>query len=233
MATQTIKMRIQFRRDTTENWLLNKDVIPAAGEPCYDLDLKTLKIGDGTTTYENLPAIGNVNVEELQTIVNDLQADVSSLQEIVTPSAEDAIPLLARVETLEVKMDGTGEGSVDAKIDAKIKSFAESMTADGKVNTLMELINYVESHGTEAADMAADIKELQENVIREIAVNGTLLDIVDGRVDISIAEQTLGVKSSDEIDVAEDGTLSIKSISIDKIVQNEDDYIIMDGGGAA
>jgi hypothetical protein len=58
MATQTIKMRIQFRRDTTENWLLNKDIIPAAGEPCYDLDLKTLKVGDGTTTYENLPVIG-------------------------------------------------------------------------------------------------------------------------------------------------------------------------------
>ena len=61
MATQTIKMRIQFRRDTTENWLLNQGVVPAPGEPCFDLDLHTLKIGDGETTYENLPVIGGEN----------------------------------------------------------------------------------------------------------------------------------------------------------------------------
>jgi hypothetical protein len=71
------------------------------------------------------------------------------------------------------------------------------------------------------------------NMIKEVAVNGTVLDIVDGRVDISIAEQALGVKGSDEIDVAEDGTLSIKSISFSKIVQAEDEEIVLSGGGAA
>lgn len=58
MATQTIKMQIQFRRDTTANWLLNKDAIPASGEPCFDYELNILKIGDGKTTYENLEPIG-------------------------------------------------------------------------------------------------------------------------------------------------------------------------------
>ena len=51
-----IKTVIQFRRAKTEEWLAYKDVVPAAGEPCFDLDLKTLKIGDGETSYENLPA---------------------------------------------------------------------------------------------------------------------------------------------------------------------------------
>ena len=59
MATTTvIKTRFQFRRATTAEWEVNKDTVPYAGEPCYDLDLKTLKIGDGVTTYENLIAIG-------------------------------------------------------------------------------------------------------------------------------------------------------------------------------
>lgn len=483
-----IKMRIQFRRDTTENWLLNKDVIPAAGEPCYDLNLKMLKIGDGVTTYENLPVIGNTNIEVsadgksivlddgvfklmgfdtaevgaqprkaangniewvvpvdvaalqttvtgLQTDVANLQTEVATLQEIVNPSDDDAIPLLSRIETLETKMDGIDEGSVDAKIDAKINEFANQISDDGTVNTLKELIGYVANHGGELETIVADITDLQTrvgnepvheqiataiknsghitkdeasatllskveatatlkhvkyeishkpvgtlvdyrdkeirvmvpsdtkfelqnsgantdansyyiglkayapegavsfkedlaeiisdntmyyfedndfagidaygrkysicwlpvakydeeaktwhrygdqstkekylgfyysvewydangvkidsdcirvnlsnetchnniepyymaNVVKEVAVNGTLLDVVDGRVDISIAEHTLGVKGSDEIDVAEDGTLSIKSISFDKIVQDSETIIVMDGGSA-
>lgn len=153
MSTSILKMTIQFRRDTTANWEANKTVIPAAGEPCYDLDLKTLKIGDGVTTYENLPSIGGMEVDNLQALIASLQSDVTDLQ---TGSAT----MLSKVETLETKMDGTGEGTVDAKIDAKIDAFATSLTDDGKVNTLMELINYVQSHGEEAADMASDILTL-------------------------------------------------------------------------
>ena len=57
MANQILRTVIQFKRDTSDNWTTNKDVIPAAGEPCYDTDAGTLRIGDGVTTYENLPAI--------------------------------------------------------------------------------------------------------------------------------------------------------------------------------
>ena len=46
MPNTTMKTQIQVRRDTTANWLANKDVVPAAGEPCFDLELGTLKIGD-------------------------------------------------------------------------------------------------------------------------------------------------------------------------------------------
>lgn len=58
MATNTIKMVIQFRRDTTANWEQHKHIVPAAGEPCFDIELGTLKIGDGTTSYGELKAIG-------------------------------------------------------------------------------------------------------------------------------------------------------------------------------
>ena len=67
-------------------------------------------------------------------------------------------------------------------------------------------------------------------VVKEVVANGTLLDVVGGRVDIS-ADDVL--KSSDEIDVNEDGTLSVKSISFSKIAQTEGEEIILFGGGAA
>lgn len=67
------------------------------------------------------------------------------------------------------------------------------------------------------------------NAVKQVSVNGTLLDMVDGKVDIIVP----AFKSSDEIEVAEDGTLNIKAISFDKIAQNADEEITLDGGGAA
>lgn len=67
------------------------------------------------------------------------------------------------------------------------------------------------------------------NVVKEVSVNGTLLNMVDGKVNIAIDNM---IKSSDEIEVSEDGSLRIKSISFDKVVQ-EDEEVVLNGGGAA
>jgi hypothetical protein len=328
MATQTIKLKFQFRRDSTENWLLNKNVIPADGEPCFDRDLNILKIGNGVDTYENLKPIAGVSVDAdgkslvfedgvlklfgfdaaevgaqprktadnkiewvvpstetveglqstvagLQSDVTNLQTNVTEIQQIVMSSDEGTGTLLDRVEGLESKMDGTGDGTVDAKIDAKIEAFASVLTPDdGKVNTLLELINYVETHGQKAIDMAAEIKDLQDlvgqgtvdsriaaavankvtveegkslvsdtliakletieeraqvNKIEGVKVGSTLLEIVDKVVTIPVGA---GLKGSDEIEVADDGSLHIKSISFDKIAQAEGSVLVMDGGSA-
>ena len=69
-----------------------------------------------------------------------------------------------------------------------------------------------------------------ENFVRGVSVNGTLLDMVDGKVDVAINNV---IKSSDEIEVAEDGSLRIKSISFDKVMQAEDQEVVLNGGGAA
>ena len=313
-TTNIVKMQILLRRDTAANWELYKDIVPAAGEPCFVTDKNILKIGDGVTTFEKLEPIGGANialsadgksivVEDgifklmgfdtaeagaqprktedgsiewvmpvditelesnitgLQSEMSDLQQDVSILQEIFTPSGDDTVPLLSRIETLENKIDGTDEDSVDKKIDTKINEFANQISDDGVINTFTELINYAANHGSELDTIVTNIMDLQERVgddpvrdqiayaistsghitkteaestfIKGVNVNGTLLDVVDGVVNISIAEQALGVKGSDEIDVAEDGTLSIKSISWSKITQTEGEDIIFDGGGAA
>lgn len=310
-----IKMVIQLRRATTAEWLANKDVIPAAGEPCFDLELNTLKIGDGVKTYEQLEPIGgtgtvSVAADGTSIVLEDgvfklagfdaaevgaqlrkgenglewvvptvdveaLQASVTEIREIVMPSAEDATPLLTRVETLETKMDGTGEGSVDAKIDAKINEFANQISDDGTVNTLKELVDYVANHGGEIDTIVNDITILQGlvgdepvadqisaavsgkvdaeegkslvadtliakleaieegaqvNVIEAVSVGDTILEIVDKTVTIPVGA---GLKASEEVTIAEDGTLGIGTISFSKIVQEGDSTIVMDGGGAA
>ena len=46
---------IQFKRGSTNNL---QNIIPAAGEPVWDKELKKLKIGDGTSLYSVLPYVG-------------------------------------------------------------------------------------------------------------------------------------------------------------------------------
>lgn len=305
MATTTVtKTIIQFRRARTSEWEKNKAVVPYAGEPCFDLDLKTLKIGDGITTYENLPTMGGVDVsvdgksiviedgtfklagfdaaetgaqprknvqgklewvvpssetvDGLQVIIAGIRSDITTLQDIVTPSGNGATPLLARVEALEKQMNGMGNDSVEKKIEESINEFATKVSNDGVVNTYKELIDYVAEHSIEAADMAEDIRAVkglvgskpvadqiadaisnieigaQENAIETVKVGGTPLDIVNKSVNIPIATNVAPgvVKSSTEVEVDRNGRLNIGTISISKIVQEDDDVIILNGGSS-
>lgn len=54
--------RIQVRRDTAANWSTNNPT-PLAGEPCFETDTGKLKIGDGTTAYNDLAYQGGSDYE--------------------------------------------------------------------------------------------------------------------------------------------------------------------------
>lgn len=73
MSDKTLKTTIQFRRDTTENWVTNKDVVPAAGEPCFDKAtvvayvtdaIAALKIGDYAKAADLTALAGRVDTLE-------------------------------------------------------------------------------------------------------------------------------------------------------------------------
>lgn len=91
-VSQVKKIIFQLRRATTEEWKANENVIPHEGEPCYDLDLCTLKIGDGKTPYKDLKGIGATSISDdgLFLIVENLQSDVDELQELVDSASIDA-----------------------------------------------------------------------------------------------------------------------------------------------
>lgn len=101
-TTLVTKLVIQLRRDTTKNWIANKDIVPAEGEPCFDIDEKTLKIGDGITTYENLPKIGNADIEDLQASIDDMQFDVESMKTTLFPEGEKSLE--ERMAVIETKI---------------------------------------------------------------------------------------------------------------------------------
>ena len=171
MATEKKFITVfQFRRDTTENWLLNKDIVPAAGEPCYDLKLKTLKIGDGSTTYENLPVLGNVEagdtselqaevdaikalMETLQTDVDNVEINVSNMQEKVgevdvAEMQENVTNLTTQIETTNteiVTIQQTLENKADAETVTELQTVVEQKADTSVVDALeTELKTYVD-----------------------------------------------------------------------------------------
>lgn len=195
-------------------------------------------------------------VDGLQTIVSGLQSDVADIQEVLTPSGEGQKTLVERITEIESTLTGTGEGSVDKKISdevaSQINDFATNVSDDNTVNTFKELVDYVAEHGTEAADMAADITSLQTlvgntsvaeqitaaignitpgdaNVIESVKVGDTPLNVVEKAVTIPIGA---GLKASDEITIGTDGTLGLGDINISKLVQGENENLILNGGGA-
>ena len=235
MSNSTLKATIQFRRNYTEDWELYKNTIPAAGEPCFDLDLKTLKIGDGVTTYENLHAIGGISlsVDNKTIIISDdtfklfgfdaaeigaqpRKGENSKLEWIV-PSGET-------LEGLQTIVSGLQTDLANLQTDVSNIQEVLNSSSDGK-KPLLDRVIILEDQmtGIEAG--------AQVNRIESISVGGTLLDIINKSVNIPIAGTTLGVvKASDEVIIGADGTLGLGKVSLSKIVQGDNETLVLDGG---
>lgn len=145
MSKKVVKTVIQLRRDTTENWLLNKDITPAAGEPCYDVDLKTLKIGDGKTTYENLPVLGNseggdtsalqAEIAAMKIVMENIQADVDNVESEVTDMQEQ----VGETNVIEIQESVTNLVTQIETTNTEIVTIQQTLETKADANAVNEL----------------------------------------------------------------------------------------------
>lgn len=137
---------------------------------------------------------------------------------LITASEAERLEALVLGDNGQIEISGKVNADnvegLDEKLDLKVdKVTGKSLVSD-------ELITKLES----VEDGA------QANKIESVKVGGTLLDIVNQTVTVPIGA---GLKSSEEITIAEDGTLGLGTISFNKIVQDKSETLILDGGGAA
>lgn len=133
MSDKTLKTTIQFRRDTTENWVTNKDVVPAAGEPCFDKDTGVLKIGDGVATYENLPRVGGVSAAHYEGVKGDGVALNISEKAVDIPLAGETAGLVVSSSAenkVAVAADGTMEVN-SVNINKLVQTDGDTLILDG------------------------------------------------------------------------------------------------------
>lgn len=98
----------------------------------------------------------------------------------VQVSAEEGNLIQTKADGLFVAVDNqVVEQAATEAANTAINEFATNISDDGTVNTFKELVDYVAQHGPEAADMAADITALQEQVAA-IDLSKYVLERIEG-----------------------------------------------------
>lgn len=78
----------------------------------------------------------------------------------------------------------------------------------------------------------------QVNVLEVVKMAGVALDVVDKSVDIPMATNNLlgvvmGSDAENKVSVAEDGTMEVNSINVNKLTQSDKDLLVLNGGDSA
>lgn len=87
MAENILNTRIQVLNDTAEALKAKGSAVPKAGEIVYENDTRKMKIGDGTTTLENLKYFSGEAAQNFEAIPTGEETDVQAITRIVA-SAE-------------------------------------------------------------------------------------------------------------------------------------------------
>lgn len=175
--------------------------------------------------------LGSLDLSGLEKKINPISDKVTTLEEKVG-SAEDPADatgsLFARI-TKEV----TDRKAADAAIEAKLLS-ADGTTIVNKNNVL--------SVGAIAQSQVTGLPDALAKKIESVSIKGQAFNVTDGAATLAdgiteaMLEETLKAKlakvnkvDDSSLSQSTDGTLSIKAVSTDKIIQGEQEFVL-DGG---
>lgn len=142
-------------------------------------------------------------------------------------------------------LDGLSDTSeTAASVAQALETYKTSNDARVQVveDALANKVDAVEGKGLSTNDLTDDLlaklNESQANVIESVSVAGTLLEVVEKKVEIPVATADAHgvVKSSadeNKVAVAEDGTMEVNSLNVNKLVQADGEYLVMNCGNAA
>ena len=118
MAETKLNMQLLLRRDDT----FRTDYVLAAGEPGFEISTNTLKIGDGSSTWEKLPIANKAAIDALIKVVD---AKVTALNDTFATDDE--------VEGIRAAL----QAAIDTKLAAETFNAysATRQLTDSQINT--------------------------------------------------------------------------------------------------
>jgi hypothetical protein len=150
------------------------------------------------------------------------------------------VDIYTKDEVTDLISSFTG-GESAADVLAELNKYKSSN--DARVKDIEDAIGKKAEGETPATGIIGDIAAItakldtieegaQVNVLEGVKVNGVALAITDKLVDIpaATADKFGVVKLGSEFNTAEDGTLEVKELNVNKLVQTEGDVLILDGG---
>ena len=182
-----LNTRIVLRHDLAANWQANNPTLKR-GEVGIEIDTNRMKVGTGEAAWNDLEYM-NGNPEEISNLITSVENITNTLG---TPedTTEDTIfgklnsvennylPLAGGTLTGDLILADGGKAASEAVVDKKIDDFAAYITDNEKIDTLKELIDWVENHGAEVAEITGSISDLENlvgttPVAEQIKVAGT------------------------------------------------------------
>ena len=224
-ATQLALNEVSARVTANETAIktLNETTVPGL---LTEIDKKA----DASSVYTKTEIGTIAEGKTLVQMISDAQAaatyDDSEIRGLIT--AEETRALAA-------------EGLIEGRLSTVETFFKAVETPDETIDTLAEIVKYIEEDKTGAAGMLASIQ-----------ANTTAINVINSETDgilikaktytdekiaaIPVAGALLGlVKSSDEdnkVKVETDGSMSVNRISVNKLYVEEGDEFILNGGSA-
>lgn len=215
-----LNMSILLRRGTTAVLATKK---PEQGEPVYDIEAKVLKIGDGTRTFAELPAINQelwtADIAEAVRVINeDLATKADKATTLAGYGITDAYTKAETEGRIQEVLEGLSDTSeTAASVAADLKAYKEAN--DPKVDDLKTRmtsaegdIDTIQAQLQDFDEVAGAVKAVTDALNTEVqAIKADYLKAADktelqGNIDtVSAAVERLtnGV-SADEVDSVND-----------------------------
>lgn len=203
------------------------------------LDDVSVNLDDYSTTEQMNEAIATAIANK----VDKVEGKGLSTEDFTTALKEKLVALPEGAEANYVK-SVSDEFTVSAEGKLEVKEIAQAKVT-GLPDALAGKVDKVEGKGLSANDYTNEEKEklggveagANKNLIEIIKLAGAALNISEKAVDIPLAGETAGVVTSsteeNKVAVAEDGSMEVNSLNMNKLVQSEGDTLILDGGNAS
>ena len=185
-------------------------------------DFTVTEVGQLTLKADAAPKIDGSNISNIAiSNVNGLQTALDS-----KVAAEEGKSLISK--TLITKVENLAEiKSVSGEFTLTNGELSVNAIAADKITGLPDALTDI-----------ATLKGAQSSYVKSVAINGTALTLsAEQGVNIPVAtDSVLGVVKSasgdNKVAVATDGTMSVASVNITSLSQNEGEWLEINGGGA-
>jgi hypothetical protein len=154
-----LNMLLQFRRDNvfTASYVLEK------GEPGFEISTNTLKIGDGSTTWENLKIANKEVIDSLISAAISANnasyytsAQVDQIKKDLQDALENAVDgINGTIATLATKEELAAEAKTRGEEDVKLQNAIDTKLATEAFNTWKG--THENDHAPSATQIASDI----------------------------------------------------------------------------
>lgn len=234
MAEHSIQVTLKIRQDTRTGWL-NRNPILGAGEYGFEVDTNLIKIGNGTSTWEQLPYLNKINSQYFSqqedgslTLSQEFMNTIAALE----AAAGEAITELTITEPPVYDTDVPNKKYVDDAIAAAghlkreiVQTLPSAVVADPY--TLYMVLAQSSDHYEEymvingAWDMVGSTGDGGSGGFTlEIATEARL-----GGVKSSSADNNIAVNQST-------GFMTLNRVSTSKLYVPNEDTLVLHGGNA-